>query len=178
MTKQNRAVLTGLSIMTIAAAGLLLLLLLLDTSNGFTKASTFIIGGEYLGQDGVVMQTKQNNCGPSALKMIFDHYKIASSLDEIEKAVHLTKSGSTMRSLKELAESKGLKAAGWKLTMKDFIASPVPSLLFVHDDHFIVVDSVVGNSVFIRDPAIGKIKMTERKLQEIWKGETLIFSLK
>ena len=52
--------------------------------------SDFYAEGEYQGEEGVHMQTRYNNCGPASLQMIFDHYKISSSLDEIERSVRVT----------------------------------------------------------------------------------------
>lgn len=150
----------------------------LQTPNASKKISAFKMGAEYLDNKGVVLQTKYNNCGPSALKMIFDYYKIASTLEEIDNNVGLTKKGSSMLALKEMAELKGLKAEGWKLTLDDFMKRQFPVLLFVHENHYIIADSVGDNEVFIRDPAIGRLKMNKNKLTSIWNGEAIIFTLK
>ncbi|MEE9222593.1 MAG: hypothetical protein V3V40_03980 [Nitrosomonadaceae bacterium] len=37
------------------------------------KFTASIRGAEFLGQDGVVFQDKRSNCGPAALKMVFDY---------------------------------------------------------------------------------------------------------
>ena len=42
-------------------------------------------GGEYQGKEGVIFQTSYNDCGPAALQMIFDHYKIPSTIGEIRR---------------------------------------------------------------------------------------------
>jgi len=132
--------------------------------------------GEYPGSEGIVLQDKQNNCGPAALKMVFDHYGISSALVEIESNVGLTEKGSSMLALKEMAELKGLKAEGWRLTLEDFLKVPMPAIVFVHGDHFAVVDSVTDdNDVVMRDPALGKVKLPGKKLLRIWNGETLVF---
>jgi ATP-binding cassette subfamily B protein RaxB len=107
--------------------------------------------------------------------MILDHYDIPSTTDEIERHVRLTARGSTMLSLQEMAELKGLTATGWRLSVEELASRPLPALLFVHRDHFVVADSVCGGQVFLRDPAIGRIRMPERKLMHIWNGETLLF---
>ncbi|MDD8018324.1 MAG: cysteine peptidase family C39 domain-containing protein [Bacteroidota bacterium] len=137
--------------------------------------SASMMNAEYLGSDGVVLQTKKNNCGPSALKMIFDFYGFSVPIEEIEKNVELTEKGSSMLALKKMAESKGLKAEGWRLSPEDFMKQHFPILLFVHHNHYIIVDSAKSNDVFIRDPAIGKLKISKTKLINIWNGETLIF---
>jgi len=175
INRQKIAALIVLVAIILFCIGLVLLGIFLQTPNAVRKISAFRMGAEYLGTDGVLLQTKRNNCGPTALKMIFDYYHIPALLDEIETQVGLTEQGTSMLALKEMAELKGLKAEGWRLTLEDFLKQQFPILLFVHDDHYIVVDSVCHGEVFIRDPAIGRLKMNTKKLPSIWNGETLIF---
>jgi ABC-type bacteriocin/lantibiotic exporter with double-glycine peptidase domain len=135
-------------------------------------------GGEYQGTDGVLMQSSYNDCGPAVLQMIFDRYGIVSSVGEIERTVRLTGSGASMFSLKQMAEEKGLRAEGWRLTLGDLTKASFPLLLFVHNDHFVVADSIDNSMIFLRDPAIGRIKLPALNLPQIWRGETLIIAKK
>ena len=135
------------------------------------------MGGEFLGEEGVILQDKYNNCGPAALQMVFDFYGVQSSIRQIEESLPLSKKGSSMFSLKLLAEKKGLKAKGWRLTLKDLPNTPMPAVLFVHGDHFVVADSVSSDGdFFLRDPALGRLKVPQRNIRRIWHGETLVFS--
>jgi len=134
--------------------------------------------GEYQGTDGVLMQSSYNDCGPAALQMIFDHYGIPSTVDEIERTVQPKGDGVTMLALKRMAEEKGLRAEGWRLTLGDLTKASFPLLLFVHNDHFVVGDSMDNRMIFLRDPAIGRIKMPTFNLPQIWRGETLIVAQK
>lgn len=162
-------------ILFIIIGGIIIVGMFLQTSIADKKLSAFMIEAEYLDKLGVVFQTRDNNCGPSALKMIFNHFNINSTIDEIENKVGLTEKGSTMLALKEMAESKGLKVEGWRLTIQDLLTKPFPTLLFIHGDHYVVVDSIVNKEAFIRDPAIGRLRLNQNNLNSIWNGETLIF---
>ncbi len=135
-------------------------------------------GGEYQGQEGVLMQTSYNDCGPASLQMIFDHYNIPCTLGEIERDVRLTGSGTTMLALKQMSELKGLHTEGWRLTLEDFFTASFPLLLFVHNDHFVVADSICDHMIFLRDPAIGRVKIRATDLPKIWRGEALVFAQK
>ncbi|MGH2568307.1 MAG: cysteine peptidase family C39 domain-containing protein [Bacteroidota bacterium] len=149
---------------------------LLSSPEGLNRFRAWQMSGEYLGSEGVVLQDKHNNCGPAALKMIFDTYGIQVSLAEIEQSVELTKKGSSMLALKEMAELKGLKAEGWRLTMEDFLKTQMPVIVFLHGDHFALVDSVTqSDEIVMRDPALGRLKLRAKKLSRIWNGETLVF---
>lgn len=136
------------------------------------------MGGPYLGNQGVRFQTGINDCGPASLQMIFDYYRIPSTIQEIEQTIGLNEKGSTMLALKEMSELKGLHAEGWRLTPKDFSNILFPALLFIHNDHYVVVDSIWNDNVFVRDPAVGRLKIPKGKLTQIWKGEILLFKRK
>lgn len=181
----------------VAAAGLggillffgfiLVAVLLVSSPDGYKRFHAWRMGGEYMGSEEVILQDKRNNCGPAALKMVFDHYGIVSTLAEIENKVGLTEKGSSMLALKEMAELKGMRAEGWRLTLEDFLFRfaesrttgkfPEPVIVFVQGDHFAVVDSVNGNDeIIMRDPAIGKLRIPAKNLPRMWKGETLVFN--
>jgi ABC-type bacteriocin/lantibiotic exporter with double-glycine peptidase domain len=123
----------------------------------------------------IFLHNNENNCGPVALKMIFDHYKIPSTINEIETKVKLSDSGTSMLALKDMSELKGLHAEGWRLTFEDLSKATLPVILFVNGNHFVVADSVKSDTLFFRDPLFGKLTIRINKLPERWNGETLIF---
>lgn len=133
-------------------------------------------GAIYLGSDGVVMQDKINTCGPAAVKMILEAYGNRVSLQELENGEESPRGGWSMRSLKELAEQRGVHAEGWRLNPDNLSTGRFPMILFIEDRHFVVVDSVdAAGFVFVRDPAIGRMKLHRRALAKTWKGEALVF---
>ena len=130
----------------------------------------------YLGTQGVVFQDRDNTCGPATLKMILSHHGVNITLRELEKKVRMSARGSSLSALKEAAESFGLNANGLMLKKEDLRVSPLPLVLFVRGEHFIVLDSVdVEGSLFVRDPMVGRMKITLQGLEDIWKGEALVF---
>lgn len=136
----------------------------------------WIYGAEFIDVVGVILQSKNNNCGPTALKMIFDRYGIEISLEEIEQKVQLHTNGSSMLSLKSVAQAKGLKTEGWRLSLIDLMNVTFPILLFIHQNHFVVADSIDKNDdLYLRDPSLGRLKIAKERLPNIWTGETLLF---
>ncbi len=130
---------------------------------------------EYLGRDGVVLQTTRNNCGPSALKMVLSSRGTNVPLQELESGIPLTEDGASMLALKDAAERYGVDAEGWKLAFDDLRTGPLPALAFVDRSHFVVVDSIVRHTVYLRDPGVGRLAVPEARFKERWSGETLIF---
>jgi len=143
--------------------------------DAFRVLAAAAIGAQYNGDSGVTRQTSNTNCGAAAVKMIFDHHGIATPLKEIETDACFSERGASMFGLKRLAEKNTLRADGWKLTYAMLERQRFPVILFVTDDHFVVADSVCDDEIFIRDPAIGRLRISRRNLLKIWKGEALIF---
>jgi ATP-binding cassette, subfamily B, bacterial len=135
-------------------------------------------GEEYLGSEGVRFQSKENDCGPASLAMVYDTYGVKVRSDEIERSVEMTHDGSTMLALDEQAAKDGLRASGWRLTMEELKITRFPAILFIRGNHFVVADCVSGDNVYLRDPALGRVRVSEKDLVRIWHGETLVFSKK
>ena len=148
---------------------------LLEHPDYWKKTIAFFKGARYLGEDGIILQKHSHDCGPAALKMVFDYFKIPVTLEEISENV-LWEKGSSMLSLKKMAELKGLKAEGWRYAFKDLKKIKIPAIVFVGGDHFVVISKITEDGkITILDPAIGKLKYSSWRFRRIWEGETLIF---
>jgi len=131
----------------------------------------------YLGIEGVILQNRGNSCGLAALMMVLEYHGIKVSPGQMEWKAKLPRQGVSMSTLKGLAQSFGLQATGWRLNFGDLPGVRFPAILFVENRHFVVVDSIgEGEILFVRDPAIGRMKIPKKVLTDRWKGETLVFS--
>jgi len=134
------------------------------------------LGGVYLGGGGVVIQDDPNACAPAALKMILDRFGKETTLAELKTRAGGARGWWSMLTMKEIALEFGISAGGWRLDLPGLAQSSFPLILFVENRHFVVADSVDQNGyVFLRDPAIGRLKMRTIALLKIWKGESMIF---
>lgn len=146
----------------------------LFTVNNPQRIGEYLLGYEYLDKQNVILQEGESDCGPAALMNVFQKYGIESSLDEIQLIAGSTVNGTSMLGLQQMAELKGLKATGWNYTWEDFRKTTLPVITFVNSNHYIVVDSFYNDGdLRIIDPARGILKMSKRKFERIWKGETL-----
>jgi len=133
----------------------------------------------YLGVERVILQNRSNNCGLAALMMVFEYHGIRVSQEEMERKAKPARQGVSISTLKELSQSFGLQATGWRLNFGDLPGVQFPAILFVENHHFVVLDSMgEGESVFVSDPAIGRLRIPRKVLMDRWKGETLVFSSK
>ncbi len=124
----------------------------------------------------VVRQQKRSDCGPAALKMIFDHYGITgTTLAELEVATGTGPDGTSMLALKKAAEARGLAGHGLRLPVERLDDIPMPAIAHVHGDHFVVIRSA-GDELVIDDPSLGRLRMSSSTFERSWDGVLLTFA--
>jgi ABC-type bacteriocin/lantibiotic exporter with double-glycine peptidase domain len=129
----------------------------------------------YLGTEGVVLQSRQNDCGLTALMMMLDGRGIATLPTKTTHDASLARRGASLTQLKEIARVYGVRTDGWRVNFGELANLPMPAMLFVDNHHFIVVDSVDKmDRVFARDPAVGRIRIPGNILRKRWRGEVLV----
>ncbi len=140
-------------------------------------AFTFTAGIRFLGWEGVVWQRGAYDCGPAALQMIFSHFRIDSDYLELTRRLETASGGTSMLRLKRAAEARGLRCSGWRLSTRDLRDIPLPAILFMRRNHFVVLDSQTpAGALVIRDPARGRLLVTARRFASVWDGEALLFT--
>jgi len=133
-------------------------------------------GAEYVGDDGVVLQPHRNDCGAACLKMVLAAHGIDSELAALAVAANTRADGASLLALRETAAAKGLAGRAWMLNEADLAKAPLPALLFIRGDHFVVVRRFVRRDVLeIDDPAIGRLLWPLASFRRVWKGESLVF---
>lgn len=124
----------------------------------------------------VVRQQKRSDCGPAALKMIFDHHGLTgATLAELEVATGTGPDGTSMLALKKAAEARGLSGQGLRLPVERLDDIPLPAIAHVHGDHFVVIRSA-GQELVIDDPSLGRLRMSSRTFERSWDGIVLAFT--
>jgi uncharacterized protein len=139
--------------------------------------------------DGIVRQTHDLSCGAAALatllygffgravteKSVID--TILATTNEEEKA-KIAEGGFSMLELKRHAESQGLIVGGFRARSADDLRSlRAPAIVLVTNrgySHFVVVRRVVGNDVFIADPAFGNRVEPLSRFGESWNKVFLV----
>lgn len=159
----------------ILVTGLLLCAVLGSTIPGMhRRIGALLNGAEYLGTDGVIVQTQSNDCGAAALAMVLNGHGKRIRREEILPHLVMTAEGTTMDELRRFALSCGVELEGWRLTIDDLSRRRFPMVLFIKKDHFVTADSISQGAVFLRDPAIGRVKIPASRFQKMWDGYALV----
>jgi ATP-binding cassette subfamily B protein len=124
---------------------------------------------------GVIRQKNQYSCGAAALAMIFESNKIDVPLKSIEDSIIKPLEGCSLLDLKNFSENKGLGSFGWNLTFNELSRIHMPSIIHFDKSHFVVLDSIINDSIYVRDPLRGMVVIPKNKFLKKWDGNVLEF---
>lgn len=132
----------------------------------------------------VVRQREQMDCGICALQSVFMYYGGYISLEKLRKECYVSNKGTTALSLVNCATKYGLTSYGLKMTPKELYEKKLPLPLIAHVLlangllHYVVIEELKKDKVFIMDPALGKRKLSLEEFFSIWTGNVLVFHKK
>jgi len=173
----RRRILAGAALAGILATGILSFLWLCSELRNPQSARHFfasLLGVEYLGKSGVVLQRGELDCGPAAMEMVFQHHGLRVPLEELEKQMLDKPTGTSMLCMKRVAERYGFRAEGWHLTAADFERIPLPAIALWDRKHYVVVESRAGRHLTILDPATGRWTIRTGRFVDDCNGEALL----
>ncbi|CAM1366504.1 cysteine peptidase family C39 domain-containing protein [Tenacibaculum xiamenense] len=117
----------------------------------------------------IILQEKPVQCGPICLKMICQYYGKDVDIKVLEKLSGMERNGTSLLGLSEAAESIGLKNLGVKISFEQLVnEAPLPAIVHWNNNHFVVVFEAKTDSIWVSDPAHGKIKYSKKEFCESW----------
>jgi uncharacterized protein len=137
----------------------------------------------------IVKQQLDYSCGAAALATLLTYY-FGDETSERELLELLTanlpqdelklkeKQGFSLLDLKKVAQTKGYRAAGFKLTIEQLQQLAAPVLVFVEPQdykHFAILRGMDRGRVFLADPSRGNLRMSISRFLREWHG--IIFVL-
>lgn len=164
----------GMWIALLLSSGILCAAVLRHIPGMHRQIAVLLNGAEYLGTEGVIFQEQRNDCGPAALAMLLAGAGQRIRREEILPHIVMTEKGTSMDELRRFAVSRGVMLEGWQLSIEELSQRRFPSILYIRQDHFVTADSISGGTVFLRDPALGRMKMTKEQLAKMWNGYALV----
>ncbi len=133
-------------------------------------------GAQFAGESGVVMQSRENDCGVAALQMILIAHGVRCGAADLAGRLPLTARGTSMLALRHVSAQFGIPAKSWVIRPVDLHKIPLPAIALAFKDHFVVVRRFIEPEVLeIDDPALGRLRWPMRAFVRAWSGETLVF---
>lgn len=122
-----------------------------------------------------IIQMGAVECGAASLAMILAYYGAWVSLEELRVTCGVTRDGSKASNLLKGARRYGLSAKGFKKDIDGLYDLPVPSILHWNFKHYVVFEGIIGDKVFINDPAHGPLTLDMSELEACYTGVVLAF---
>jgi ATP-binding cassette subfamily B protein RaxB len=121
----------------------------------------------------VTLQSEAAECGLACLVMIAAFHGHQTDLRVIRAAHAVSLKGATLRQLIDVAKGLQLSARSLRLDIEEIELLQMPCVLHWELNHFVVLESVRGDSIEICDPAIGRRIMTRQEFSSAFTGVAL-----
>lgn len=121
----------------------------------------------------VYRQMDSMDCGPTCLRMVAKFHGRSYSLQHLRDRCHLGKQGVSLLGIAYAAESLGMRTVSAKTTWAALEReAPMPCIVHWNQNHFVVVQRVKGDRVWLADPAEGAITVTRDEFLRGWASIT------
>lgn len=117
----------------------------------------------------ILRQLESRDCGPTCLRMILRHYGREYSINTLRQYCEVNKNGVNLLGIKAAAEKLGLDTLAARMSFDDVKQQPaLPFIVHWKKNHFVVVYKIKHNSIYIADPNLGRVKMSQQLFLEHW----------
>lgn len=126
-----------------------------------------------------VLQMEATECGAAALNIIFGYFGLFIPLAELREACGVSRDGSRAVAMLEVAREYGFNTKAVNLAEWEAVFTyPLPVIVFWQFNHFIVIEGIQNNKVYINDPAFGRRTISTQVFNEGFTGVVLILTPK
>ena len=109
-----------------------------------------------------ILQMEAVECGAASLAMILAYYGKWIPLEKLRQECGVTRDGSNAENILKAAENLGCVAkgfAGRPVALRKKAKNNFPLILFWEFRHFVVLEGIKGDIVYLNDPAMGRRKL-------------------
>jgi NHLM bacteriocin system ABC transporter peptidase/ATP-binding protein len=114
-------------------------------------------------------------CGAASLAMVLAYHGRWESLEQLRLLCGVSRDGSKALNLVKAARGLGLTAKGMRLEPERLHEIPLPAILFVNMNHFVVLEGTEPGWAWLNDPASGRRKVSIDEFDAMFSGIVLVF---
>jgi len=116
------------------------------------------------------LQMENTECAAASLGIILQYLGLYVPLTELRERCGVSRDGSDAANLVLAAQSYGLEAKGFKKGIESLKALTEPSIIFWEFNHFLVLECIQDDKVYLNDPALGPRSVSTEEFDISYTG--------